>query len=138
MNYLESSNILSIGFTAFAAISGSTMISGASLRRASATFSSVLSFMNSHSLQLHSPVSAGAARKVFSGHLRRISKRMPLSVTTINSLASSWRAKSSRAAVEPTLSAINCRGRRHSGCTSTLASGCSCFISCILVSEKRS
>ena len=60
-------------------------------------FLSVLSFMKSHSLHWHSESSAGAAINFFEGHFFRISNRMPLSVTTMYSGASSFSAKSRRA-----------------------------------------
>ncbi len=68
----------------------------------------------------------------------RIWCRMPLSVATINSLAGLARAYSSKAAVEPTLSARSRTGRRHSGWASTGASGCAAFSSAIRSGEKRS
>ncbi len=69
----------------------------------------------------------GASMKTLPGFCWRSMCIMPLSVATMNSGASSVRAAFRMAEVEPTASASAITSAGLSGCTSTLALGCSFF-----------
>jgi hypothetical protein len=69
----------------------------------------------------------GASMKVLPGFSARSLCIMPLSVATMNSGASSSCAAFRMAEVEPTASASATTSAGLSGCTSTLARGCSFF-----------
>ncbi len=84
-NSREMSSMRWMGFTARSAISSSTSMVGAMNLSELYSFSSVINFMYSHSLQAQVPSSGGAGMNVLSGQRRCISNRMPLSVHTMNS-----------------------------------------------------
>ena len=84
------------------------------------------------------PVIGGTGRNTLPGQRFTISCRIPLSVATINSVASSFSANDRMAAVEPTKSASASTALLHSGCANTFAAGCAAFSSTIFSMENCS
>src|SRR5699024_7039658 len=94
--------------------------------------------MKLHSLHPHVLSFGGAGINVVCGHFFCISCKIPDSVATIYVFSGWFTAYFNKAAVDPTTSASFKTVLLHSGCASTNASGCCCFISTIFSTENSS